>query len=273
MSEAVTNIEIEDVLSSIRRLVADTDRPDEPYLATDKAKDATDARFVLTPALRVKDAALPETQTESNDGQSARTDTLLLGPEDAVTMRASLEATIAELEAAVTSQPDEWELDGSEVKGEVTWESAGFVHHASKDAAEPAIAADEPVAAELVAAEPVAAEPVVEDVVELAEHFTPEEPVHAPFRRSDTVVIEAQAEDEDQGDDLSDIPEPDMDPDAELETYLSGNPSIDDKLLREMVQQVVREELQGHLGERITRNVRKLVRREIHRVLTSQDFD
>ena len=40
-----------------------------------------------------------------------------------------------------------------------------------------------------------------------------------------------------------------------------------------MVAEIVRQELQGTLGERITRNVRKLVRREIHRALTSQDFD
>ena len=33
------------------------------------------------------------------------------------------------------------------------------------------------------------------------------------------------------------------------------------------------EELQGALGERITRNVRKLVRREIQRALTAQDLE
>jgi hypothetical protein len=42
--------------------------------------------------------------------------------------------------------------------------------------------------------------------------------------------------------------------------------------LRELVSDIVRSELQGELGERITRNVRKLVRREIHRALTSQDL-
>ena len=37
--------------------------------------------------------------------------------------------------------------------------------------------------------------------------------------------------------------------------------------LRELVAEIVREELQGGLGERITRNVRKLVRAEIQRAL------
>lgn len=50
-------------------------------------------------------------------------------------------------------------------------------------------------------------------------------------------------------------------------------PMIDEAMLREMVSDIVRQELQGVLGERITRNVRKLVRREIHRVMMTQDFD
>lgn len=48
---------------------------------------------------------------------------------------------------------------------------------------------------------------------------------------------------------------------------------MDEDALRELVSDIVREELQGALGERITRNVRKLVRREIHRAMTAQDFD
>ena len=48
---------------------------------------------------------------------------------------------------------------------------------------------------------------------------------------------------------------------------------IDEEMLREMVADIVRQELQGALGERITRNVRKLVRREIHRALAAHDLD
>ncbi|OUS35132.1 hypothetical protein A9Q94_13955 [Rhodobacterales bacterium 56_14_T64] len=47
---------------------------------------------------------------------------------------------------------------------------------------------------------------------------------------------------------------------------------MDEESLRELVADIVREELQGALGERITRNVRKLVRREIHRALAVQDL-
>ncbi len=48
---------------------------------------------------------------------------------------------------------------------------------------------------------------------------------------------------------------------------------LDEEALRDMVSEIVRQELQGALGERITRNVRKLVRREIHRALASQELE
>ncbi len=48
---------------------------------------------------------------------------------------------------------------------------------------------------------------------------------------------------------------------------------LDEAMLREMVAQLVRDELQGTVGERITHNVRRLIRREIARALTLQDFE
>lgn len=48
---------------------------------------------------------------------------------------------------------------------------------------------------------------------------------------------------------------------------------IDEETLRAMVAQIIRSEFQGELGERITRNVRKLVRREIQRALTARALD
>ena len=61
---------------------------------------------------------------------------------------------------------------------------------------------------------------------------------------------------------------------AELEAMISAKISdmIDQDALRAMVVKTVHEELGGDLGERITRNVRKLVRREINRVITSRDL-
>lgn len=57
------------------------------------------------------------------------------------------------------------------------------------------------------------------------------------------------------------------------ESRIPGQLQIDEDQLRELVVDIVRAELQGALGERITRNVRKLVRREIHRMLISQEME
>lgn len=48
---------------------------------------------------------------------------------------------------------------------------------------------------------------------------------------------------------------------------------LDEDALRPIVAKLIREELQGELGERITSNVRKLVRREIMRAMSSREFE
>lgn len=72
-------------------------------------------------------------------------------------------------------------------------------------------------------------------------------------------------------DDAAEAPElDDTDPQGPIHSAAVG--TLDDAALRALVSDIVREELQGVLGERITRNVRKLVRREIHRLMLSQDL-
>lgn len=51
------------------------------------------------------------------------------------------------------------------------------------------------------------------------------------------------------------------------------NRPFDEEMLRDLVRDIIREELQGALGERITRNVRKLVRAEIARAMAVRDFE
>jgi hypothetical protein len=50
----------------------------------------------------------------------------------------------------------------------------------------------------------------------------------------------------------------------------SQAPILDEESLRDLINAIVREELQGELGERINRNLRKLIRREIMQVLEEQ---
>ena len=49
--------------------------------------------------------------------------------------------------------------------------------------------------------------------------------------------------------------------------------AYEEQVLRELVRDIIREELQGGLGERITRNIRKLVRAEIARAMATQALD
>ncbi len=76
---------------------------------------------------------------------------------------------------------------------------------------------------------------------------------------------------EDAGAGAEDAPE--TDPESETDILAADEAVLDEASLRELVSEIVREELQGALGERITRNVRKLVRREIHRALTMRNFE
>lgn len=73
-------------------------------------------------------------------------------------------------------------------------------------------------------------------------------------------------DDEDTVEDLGEAASPFSFPEAE-------DGILDEETLREIVSEVVRQELQGALGQRITRNVRKMVRREIRLALAAQELE
>ncbi len=280
MSDPVTNVEIEDVLSSIRRLVAEGNKPNVAAKAVAPSVAAPVKpveRFVLTPALRVPEAPveadLPDTQADDDNAAAGTVklvdailapaaEPLVLKPKAMLSEtlvhdnmspseRASLEATIAELEAAVTFQADdEWEPDGSE-----TAPNAGF--------AEVFAALDDDEDAEEASAERVV-------------HLHPER-AEPTFRHTPVTEAEADDEDTDYGDEMRDtdddgMPLPD-DLDETLAAYIAGGTALDRAEIRQLVVEVVREELRGDLGERITRNVRKLVRREILHAMQTNTYD
>lgn len=67
--------------------------------------------------------------------------------------------------------------------------------------------------------------------------------------------------------------EADDDADDAVGLFSAGDEAVIDlEMLRDLVAEIIREELQGPLGERITRNVRMLVRREINRALESRNL-
>jgi hypothetical protein len=149
MSDPMTNVEIEDILSSIRRLVSEDHRP----AARKPAARSTPDKLVLTPALRIVPDAPARPQPDGAVAQEATT------AFDALSHRAAA----AVLEAALSRRPDDWEPDGSEVTATgaedwtVEWEAADpaipeFVSSRAAAAppaesvapqAEPAVEADE----------------------------------------------------------------------------------------------------------------------------------
>ena len=316
MSDPVTNAEIEDVLSSIRRLVSTDDREqsDAPKAVSDEQD-----KLVLTPSQRVDEAPqedeIPEAATslaqyaieaeaesdtsetgettvemaqgeddtpvddvvkdhagmpefkhqeidenkaqeagaeggDDHEPESGMTDEIAESAQDEGDHTAEgkgktpdLQARIASVEAALVGRDDEWEPDGEDdgayAGGKVTpleWED-----HRQDEVPEAAQTRFE-------AAYDEGFEPETEA---FADEFTP----------SAT-----------QQDDHLDEVSPEAPAEAEDEWQLQGD-ILDEEALRDMVSEIVRQELQGALGERITRNVRKLVRREIHRALASQDFE
>ncbi|MEJ6745382.1 MAG: hypothetical protein QNK98_01195, partial [Yoonia sp.] len=175
--------------------------------------------------------------------------------------RASLEATIAELESAVTDERNEWEPDGSETTG------PSALAEAFADLGDDLDVDDVIEHSDIEEVLEEDAESIA-DVVTL--HETRPEP-ELTFRHSPLDDPDA-----DFGDDLREAdddgrPIPD-DLDESIAAYLAGGTAMDDADLRAMIVDVVRQELQGEMGERITRNVRKLVRREINNALTSKSF-
>ena len=88
-----------------------------------------------------------------------------------------------------------------------------------------------------------------------------------PSLSTDAVVDKAQASD--AASDKSETKTPEGSPD-QVAAALANIP--DEEAMRLLIARMIRAELQGDLGEQITRNVRKLVRREIKRALSADDL-
>jgi len=241
MSEPVTNSEIEDVLSSIRRLISENPSKGEDG---DSNAAPTD-KLVLTPAFRVLDGdgagqpasdnaqAAPVLQeVAENSGPPAprdpETDAVDLSEDTSADDDNPLEQRIAELEAAIGDSFDEWEPDGSEY--EEGGEAPTVLYPEAEAPAQWDVVPDEPQGG-------------AQGVINLS---------------SAHIVLEAE--------EVNDADEP-------LEEADDEDILLDEAALREMVSNLVREQLKGQIGERITRNIRRMVRREIRQALAVRDID
>jgi hypothetical protein len=213
MSEPLGTEEIEDVVSSVRRLVAPQaqPRPISRLLGTEP--------LVLTAALRVV-----------SDVEAAPLTPLVLeGP---------LVQPPADAEAEPVAQTEPVPEPEPEAVAPVTADHAGDL-------------ADGPVDSPPVAgpAQAVRAAAEAGDVVPF--------PLVAPSPPPRAVPDEAIA----------------AVPAEEVEAIASDLPALDEGAVAKLVRTIIREELQGALGERITQNVRKLVRAEINRALAARALD
>jgi hypothetical protein len=303
MSDSVTNVEVEDVLSSIRRLVSDDKRPS----MTPVAMPSND-RLVLTPALRVAEidddvresvpeAEIQETQIRAWSEFGASPEEIAEdsegGEEDTAEQDLIAEAVVDTSSENDDDQSGDHEED---VAAEVTSENAPFVLESAVEIQieEPAQEnTDDAVETDFSVAE------LIEEQGEAAFFASSAARLGAKIAALETFVgkTDDQWEPDDTGDsDYSGTEAPAMTWDDADEMELSmedtvaatdiasktgpqaGNAQLvddilDEDALRDLVSDIVREELQGALGERITRNVRKLVRREIHRALAAQELE
>ncbi len=307
MSDPVTNTEIEDVLTSIRRLVSenrplpdagkdeeparpvafDTSSAQDEVAQTEPASAEAPLALVLTPALRVEDA--PEA-----DGDE-RTDDPREGFDEADTPDVS-EADLAD-ETEVADEQDE-----TVVVESVDAEQDQDSYETEEDKPDFSEAVQDDVMVETASEnELTAPEDEVAMPMDEVRDVAPEEAVDEEQPFDFKQVLEArihQFRDATSTEDLSCEPKVDASPDVAdavmddlrahmpeeiadsaeivdveaLSEAMDETAEIDEAMLREMVADIVRQELQGALGERITRNVRKLVRREIHRALAAHDL-
>ncbi|WP_108482817.1 hypothetical protein [Oceaniglobus ichthyenteri] len=274
MSDPVTNVEIEDVLSSIRRLVSvDTSRARRKPDAQGQggAPRKSDNKLVLTDDLRIPPTPELVSAAQLKDLAQDYTQTL--------------ERRIAELEAAVTAQANEYEPDGSEdtsqhrptkvlfqpTEGLANDDTSGLDVLVSEMMEEADSAGDDQEAAKAPSPDATAqkqdrATTAPEEAHVAHGQMWSDESVTVSTARStpeDTVqVLEAEHHRK----------EATAKPEQEF-VFSSDDKIIDEETLRDMVAEIVRDELQGALGERITRNVRKLVRREIMRAISIRDFE
>lgn len=171
--------------------------------------------------------------------------------------------------------PAELEADAEpEVASEVEPIAASAVVAELEPAAEPEVIEAEPVVASVPAVEAgsVADEPVEEPVTEepVADEAVADEPVtEAAIAEEPRVGMPRFAIH--RGGIDEDLRAPFQEVDDEEDQ--SELPGIDEDALRVLVARLIREELQGVLGQKITQNVRKLVRREIQRSLIGTDFE
>jgi hypothetical protein len=325
MSEPMSSGDIEDVLSSIRRLVSEELRPIARTTAGAKPAITDAEKLILTPALRIVPGPVavekaaqsaPEPQPpkpleplslqDDVAAQSFGDDTTLVLSQSDATDDAS--AAWPGQEVEWDDAEDEWVPDEDEWIPEAEPQSSTFPKSAEAasqiagseyddELDETADSPASPYLTRVVSAigsavdesasdwEPETGDASFAEMSWKAPEWVPEaEVVEEPSVSTNAQVLNDRAEAEAVAEILRgaaqqaskapapEAPKPEA-PKPEADLFAEDEGYFDETVLRDLVRDLIREELSGTLGERITRNVRKLVRAEINRALTARDFD
>lgn len=253
MSEPMSSGEIEDVLSSIRKLVSEDLRPQAraqvqvpvpPRVVPPEAD-----KLLLTPALRVVEGnAEAEATLAASDAPGAEP-----------TRRLRLDTVVSSFAAQVSPPAEGWEAE----TGDATVTRLVRPPPQVADRAPPIEAFPDAAAADDVGESVTEAE-----IVDAA----PTGGLHFAWQ-----ARRAGLGDDDVGEPEAEQPLPEADvrqgtDDAPDDTPEAPMPDIDADALAELVRDILRDELQGALGLRMTRNIRKLVRAEVARILATKDL-
>lgn len=287
MSEPMSSIEIEDVLSSIRRLVSDERRPMPREEEAAPAVQAPPA-LLLTPALRVVRPA-PPPEDDVWEEESDWTQDRLVPPgwtqpqapaevEPAATVLPPAEAAAPE-PVAEEPGPDPW--PAPEALAELAPQSHRFTLIGASgfedDVLQEAAASPLVLTPDLAAPQATATEDAVQaadpapwaQTVDAFDHIAGPVPDQEPALTDDAEAWADRAASEaiagleaEVAEEVAHAAQEDRD-----------DVTYDESLLRDLVRDILREELAGALGEKITRNVRKLVRAEIAQALATRDLD
>ena len=322
MSDPVPNAEIEDVLSSIRRLVSVDERGANDVASAKVEKAEKAEKLVLTPSLRVDGAGeepeFAHTQSVVHASEDTRPEDGAPedgAPEDGAPEDGGAEAFV--IDATQGAQDEDEDEDADALPDAGRGEDD---HSQSGPAPDQDELQDAPVEVETAeAGDTLGPESDADEalstraadfetaIAEQDDQWEPDgesgdentaQPLtvlawqdHAPDEIDETGhTARAGVADENEGlepfDHEADMetyqPDPESAPRARLDdnAFLGENDPLgpneaemDEDALRDLVAEIVREELQGNLGERITRNVRKLVRREIQRALAAQELE
>ncbi len=309
MSDPMTTHEIEDVLSSIRRLVSDDLRPasrvGSPGSIPDARQKPTE-KLLLTPALRVvgTDEGASETDEIASDKAEAfeaetsdietidietsepeTDDTALFVPPPQAKPEFGAGDVVTRLGSGVAD--DDWE---SPLGDEGDWPEAGwgkpeaftsesgdalrFIHRARDSANAPDVAVSDPVDSTLdIIDAPEVAFSAPDDLLADAGFIYVDRADGDAFQTVSDAGDSSNWADQAEAEAIADLSQK-----VEDEALATAAPDgeamlFDEDVLRDLVRDLIREELAGSLGERITRNVRKLVRAEVARALTVQEAE